>query len=196
MRLFIAINFPDSLRREMAQWVQSLAGAIPDPEHRLHWVKEEQLHLTLKFLGETREDRLPRLHQALKMAATDHPSFSLSLAKLGHFGGRVVWLGLETGTQEVTKLAESIEEGCDALGFVRENRHFHPHITLARSKVNPGTIRLADLPPPIAQKTFGPLSVIEVGLIRSTLTPRGSAYETLERFPLHRVMDSKTLSSH
>jgi RNA 2',3'-cyclic 3'-phosphodiesterase len=184
MRLFIAIEFSKTLRDDIQQWTQSLAREIPDPDHRLHWVKENQLHLTLKFLGETREDRIPRLHQAIQIATSDQTCFPLSLAKVGHFGGRVVWLGVETGVEEVTKLAQSIENSCESLGFVRENRHFHPHITLARSKINPGTIHFADLPPQITQRTFNPFTVGDVCLIQSTLTPRGSIYETLERFPL------------
>ena len=141
MRLFVAIKFPDPLRREIAQWMQSLSHEIPDPKRRLHWVKEEQLHLTLKFLGQTEEDRLPRLSQALELAVKEHPCFSVSPAKVGHFGGRVIWLGLKTGGEEVTKLAQSIEESCEALGFARESRHFHPHITLSRSKANPSSLR-------------------------------------------------------
>ncbi len=184
MRLFIAIEFSKALRDEIQQWTRSLTRAIPDPEHRLRWVKEDQLHLTLKFLGETRENQLPRLQQALQMAVQDHSSFSLDLAKVGHFGGRVVWLGLETGVESVSSLAKSIEDRCDSLGFVRENRPFHPHITLARSKVNPGTIRLADLAPPLTQKIFPAFPVNSVSLIQSTISPRGSIYETLERFPL------------
>jgi len=187
MRLFIAIQIPQDLRQEIALWMKALAQLIPDPKGRLHWVKENQLHLTLKFLGETREDQVQPLRQALKAVAAVHAGFSMRLTKVGHFGGRVVWLGIETGTKETAALAGSIEDGCQMLGFVRESRAFNPHITLARSKFNPGTLRLADLPHPITQKIFGPFTVFEVGLIQSTLTPQGAIYKTLEKFPFARV---------
>jgi len=184
MRLFIAIEFSPELREEIQRWMRSLADEIPDPEHRLRWVKDEQLHLTLKFLGEVREDQLKPLSQVLRERTRDHMSFSLSAARVGHFGGRVVWLGLETGLDNVASLAKSIEEGCASIGFTLENRRFHPHITLARSKVNPGTIRLANLPLHLRQKSFPPFRVTSISLIQSTLSARGSLYETLERFPL------------
>jgi RNA 2',3'-cyclic 3'-phosphodiesterase len=183
MRLFIAIELPDKRRGEIAQWMKSLAQAIPDPQHRLRWVKEEQLHLTLKFLGETPEDQIPPLSSALKVVAAAHSRFPLSLAKVGHFGGRVVWLGVDAGAEDAANLAQSIEESCDSLGFTRENRPFRPHLTLARSKMNPGTIRMANLPLPVAQKAFGPIPVSDVSLVQSTPTPKGSIYTILGRYP-------------
>src|SRR5712692_3816572 len=103
MRLFIAIQLPDAMREEIAQWMKFLAQAIPDPQHRLRWVKEDQLHLTLKFLGETSESQIPPIGAALKAAAARHACFSFNLAKVGHFGGRVVWLGAESGRDSVTQ---------------------------------------------------------------------------------------------
>ncbi len=184
MRLFVAIQIPEAIRSDMARWTRTLTHEIPDPKNRLHWVKKDQFHLTLKFLGETRDDRLPALSQALRSASNDNDSFSLSLSKVGHFGGRVVWLGLKTGMDEASQLANSIDAACAALSFDRENRPFQPHITLARSKINPGTILLKSLSPSVAEQTFGPFAATEVSLVQSTLTPNGAIYKTLAQFPL------------
>ena len=184
MRLFIAIELPDPLKKDVGEWTKALARAIPDPKRRLHWVKEDQFHLTLKFLGETKEDRIPALCRALRVAVNRNSHFSLRLAKAGHFGGRVIWLGTDSGTDQVIRLAEAVDETCIPLGFGREGRAYQAHITLARSKMNVGTLRMADLPPLLIQKTFRPFQVSEVSLIQSTLTPQGAVYRTLERFSL------------
>ena len=182
MRVFIAIEPPDALKGEIAQWIETLARAIPDPKRRLHWVKKEQLHLTLKFLGETKPDLLPLLAEALRNAGQEAASFPLSFAKVGHFGGRVIWLGIDAGANQCANIAKSIDAACHALGFELESRPFSPHITLARAKENPGNLHIAQLPPALIHRTFGPFTVTGFSLIQSTLTPKGAIYRPLERF--------------
>jgi 2'-5' RNA ligase len=184
MRLFVAIEIPEEIRNDMMRWIATLSQAIPDPHHRLRWVKKDQLHLTLKFLGETGDDQLPALSQVLRSASLENSTFSMSFSQVGHFGGRVIWLGLKSGVEEATRTARLIENACTSIGFVTENRPFQPHITLARSKKNPGTIQLQTLPLSIKSHAFGPFDVSQISLVRSTLTPSGAFYETLAQFPL------------
>ncbi len=184
MRLFVAIQIPEAIRGEMARWIVALSQEIQDPKHRLRWVKEGQFHLTLKFLGETREDLLPALSQALRSASCDHGSFSLSFSKVGHFGGRVLWLGLQTGAEEAGQVASSIDAACGSVGFDPENRPFQPHMTLARSPRKSAGIQLKNLAPAVADQTFGPFDATDISLIQSILTPHGAIYKNLENYPL------------
>ncbi len=184
MRLFIALEFPEPIRKTVASAIHQLAHAIADPQRRLHWVKDEQLHVTLKFLGETPERRLPALHQALQEAVRLHARFFIRLGGVGHFGGRVIWLGVQEGKEPLAALAGSVDKFCSAAGFLPESRPFRPHVTLARSKINPGAIRLSALPSALTEVTAGPCPVTHVSLIQSTLAPSGALYQTLERIPL------------
>jgi len=182
MSLFAAISIPDPMRQRLARWAGVLAREIPDPHRRLRWVKEFQFHITLKFFGETPEHRMPPLQAALRSAAKGQSIFNLSLGQTGHFGGRVIWVGVDSGHDEVLKIEKSIETQCSSLGFIRESKPFHPHITLARSKLNPGTIRLDQLAALPNQEHLEPFTVSTFDLIRSTLSPQGSVYDIMERY--------------
>ena len=184
MRLFIAIEFSNARKRELADWMATLSRELSDPEHRLRWVKENQLHLTLRFIGETPEDQLVRYRQALQQVAKDHVRFILGLSGVGHFGGRVVWVGVSHGMESLSALAKTIADATGTIAATQQKRRFSPHVTLARSKVNPRTIRMSDLTLQIAQKVFLDIPVNNFSLIQSKLTPSGAIYETLERFPL------------
>jgi 2'-5' RNA ligase len=188
VRLFIAIEFPEPLRRNTQAFARSVAKEIPDPQRQLRWVGENQLHLTLKFLGETPEEKLQPLAAALEEVAERFAPFSLGLGGLGSFGSRdhlrVIWLGMKEGSETAGKLAESVESACQELGFAPENRHFHPHITLARCKAGNCRTDLGALPAHVVETPLGSFIADHLALIKSTLTPDGPRYEILKRFPL------------
>ena len=184
MRLFIGIQFSSSIRQEIAFWMRSLIQRIPDPDRRLHWISDVNLHLTLKFIGETPDSELARLESALRSCAKENRSFSLRLTSLGHFGGRVIWLGADGDLSALSALAASIHQLCRAGRFTAEGGSFQPHVTLARSKKSPKTLSFSTLPKTLTSRSFGPINVETISLIQSILTPSGAAYKTLATFPL------------
>jgi 2'-5' RNA ligase len=188
-RLFIAIELPDDILRQIAHVQQQIGRQIP--ARAVRWVKPNSIHLTLKFLGDVEKDRIDSLKSALDEAAANHVPFSLEVAAPGCFPNtrnpRVLWLGLEGDLESLDALQRSIEEGMTGLGFEPENRGFSPHLTLARvqrntSRDNASRVGLAaerGLAEPV-----GGWQVESLSLMRSQLKPSGSIYTELHRAQL------------
>ncbi len=144
------------------------------------WVAPENLHLTLKFLGQVEEARLAPLAMALQAAAAGLPAFDASVAGLGAFPSatrpRVVWAGVREGAGTTTALAERVERACAGLGLAPETRPFSPHITLGRVRVPRRNPRLTDLLAAGAGEEFGRIRVGSLVLMESRLSPQGARY--------------------
>jgi RNA 2',3'-cyclic 3'-phosphodiesterase len=183
MRLFVAVHFSQDVRTRLALIQDRLRLAQAD----VSWVKPANLHLTLKFLGETEPKRLERIHAALAEAAADARPFSARVTGVGTFGGRVprvVWAGVTGGVEPLVTLARAVENGLAQIGFPKEKRGFTAHLTLGRVRssrnVESLLAALRDEPP----EDFGTLSVDRFALMQSELNPAGSMYTELEWFYL------------
>lgn len=187
MRSFIAIELPDNIKEFLTKIV-----SLQLPLQDVNIVQKENLHITLKFLGEVEERLIPQVTQALENIATEFSPFTLKITHPGVFPDkykpRVIWMGTEN-TETLKELAKKLDESMEALGFQREERDFKSHITLARVK-NPenGKYLFGKI---IKQFSFQKqnshllsFSVKEFVLMKSTLTPKGSIYSVLKRFPL------------
>jgi len=170
VRLFFAIELTDSARRE----VDLLQRRLLRSHANVQWVKPENLHLTLKFLGEVEETRLPELRQAAEEATASFSPFLISLEGVGAFPGarhpRVIWVDVREGRETVIRLARALEETCGRLGFPTEERPFSPHLTIGRSRSLSEPLSA----PPF--KTNEPIRVDRLVLFQSKLSPRGSVY--------------------
>lgn len=181
IRLFVALVLPGAVCR----WLSALAGGIPGAR----WVEEENLHLTLRFLGETEDGRVDDLVTALQRI--DTPAFPLALHGVGQFGGdrkaRALWAGV-AASPALAHLQAKVESAVVRAGFPPETRKFLPHVTLARLKDAPpdrvGRFLAAHalLQPP-------PFTVDAFHLFESLPGRGGSVYLTLERFSLERRAD-------
>jgi len=176
VRLFIAVNLPDDLRGKLVSVQEKL------PKQGLKLVEPENLHMTLKFLGEVREDAVDEIGRAMAEAVAGQIPFEVEVAGLGAFPDlrrpRVVWAGVTRGRQEVVSLQAKLEDALQPLRFQRE-RDFHPHVTLARVKQPAAARAIADLVHETKSTVFGSFVVREVDLMKSTLTPRGPIYERI-----------------
>jgi len=175
VRLFVAINLPRDLRDAI------LAAAAPLRARPLpvRWVDPDGLHLTLKFLGEVADERLPEIVTALERACVGARPFPLEVGGFGAFPNpsrpRVVWVGCETAPP-LELLQHGVERAFADIGFPVEGRPFRPHLTLGRAKADArGEVRgLEDRLEALAfADTF---TVTSVDLMESTLTPRGARY--------------------
>lgn len=134
MRAFIAINLPDDLKQKVDKFVLLLKKELP----KLKWVNPESFHLTLKFLGEV--DEIEDIKSVLDSVAVNRGRFLIKLSGLNYFpqGGRprILWLGVTTGSDELSSLAKEIEEKLTNLNqpFKKEGKEFTSHVTLARIK--------------------------------------------------------------
>jgi 2'-5' RNA ligase len=184
LRLFIAVELP----QEVAAALRRLQGELQNEGVDARWVRPENIHLTLKFLGDAAPERVPAIAAALQAEAARHSAFTLETSGIGAFPGvrraRVLWAGLAGAAAGLADLQRGIDAAMAALGFPAETKRFQGHLTLARFKApgDPGRLeaavgRRADL-------AFGAVAVREVVLFRSDLHPAGPVYRALERAPL------------
>lgn len=185
MRCFVAIRFPDEINRELARHVQYLAGT----DAAVRWVKQENLHVTLKFLGEVQDDEVQDVHQALSKVSC--PPLSLSFQGLGCFPPpgrgrtRVVWAGLEGDVDTLANLAKDIEEQVAPLGYPPEQRAFRAHLTIGRVK-GPhklDALRLA-LERRSQQVSTTPVEIDTFALYQSELGGSGPEYYKISSYEL------------
>jgi 2'-5' RNA ligase len=181
VRLFIAIEIPNEIRNALMAFVNELRPTAP----RGKWVRAENLHVTLKFLGETAPEKSSRIQNALSLIHDKEP-VTLNFRGLGFFPNerrpRVFWVGMEA-SDNLKTLAEMIDGEMHKLGFPLENRPFTPHLTLTRFEP-PG------LPPQLgaaakshAAREFGSHTAREFHLIESKLKRTGAEYTTLQSVP-------------
>jgi RNA 2',3'-cyclic 3'-phosphodiesterase len=181
MRLFIAIVIPDDVRNALAQFIEELRGFAP----KAKWVRAENLHITLKFLGETDQAKLPAIQQGLASISNMEP-VSFRFHGLGFFPSerypRAFWVGMKTSVKLIL-LAEAIDEETHELGFPLEKRPFTPHLTLARFEPPAMPAQLGAAAKQNEQRTFGSLTTNQFHLIESKLKPSGAEYTTIQSFP-------------
>ena len=181
MRTFVAVFPPPEVREE------ALAAARRLPLcDRVRWVKPENFHLTLKFLGDVREEDQEDVHAALEEVCAGHAPFDVGLAGLGAFPSarraRILWAGVGEGYERLRSLAADLDAALAPLGFESEGRLYKPHMTLGRVRGRPARL---DLPPgwtPGAGNLEFRTGSVE--LMESVLDPEGPVYETLGTFAL------------
>ena len=187
-RTFIAIELPAGVRDRIAQHVRVLRQQVPDV--RASWVREENLHLTLKFLGDVPVDNIQKLSDAAASAAAAIDPFALSIVGCGafptHGQPKVLWIGIEDEQCNLIQLQQRLEDECARIGFARESRRFHPHLTIARVRSPKGSRRLAQLHED-AQFPAQHVSVSEIVLFRSELRSEGSRHTAISRHKLNQV---------
>ncbi len=186
IRAFIAVDIPDSLRQDLAALQSELRASGAD----VGWVKPENLHLTLKFLGDIEESQVEPLVLSLSKESVRLGSspFTISLEGIGAFPKttypRVIWVGVNQGKEELEKLALGVERTCVDLGFAAEERPFSVHLTIGRVRSKD---RLAWLIKKLQVAEFrgsAPASIDRILLIQSTLSPHGPTYTPLAEIPL------------
>jgi len=181
-RLFIAIELPPNVRSALKAHIDQLRTAVP--EARASWATEENLHLTLKFLGDTPLTKVEGLSQAARRAANVVGSFEIIIGNCGAFPSsgqpRVLWIGVEDPSYSLTLLHQTLEDECAQAGFTREQQPYHPHLTIARLRKPQSARRLAQ-----AHKEIGfdqqSVVVSHLALIRSELRSEGSRYTVIAR---------------
>src|SRR5574341_1265941 len=183
MRLFVAVNLPSEVRERLAAEQDRLRRAQAD----VSWVRAENIHVTLKFLGETEEKRLDRIRPGLLEVARGSAPFRIRVSGLGSFGGRVprvVWVGVQEGAEPLSGLAKDVEAAMAHLGFPREKRGFSAHLTLGRVRSPRNAAALLAALAETGAGPFGTVEVTQFDLMQSDLRPTGSVYTVLAEFPL------------
>jgi RNA 2',3'-cyclic 3'-phosphodiesterase len=182
MRLFIAADVPDAVREALAA-LQARISAALGRSGTLKWVKPEHAHLTLVFLGNVDDARVPAVVETVA-AAVDLPGFEVAFEGVGVFpprgAPRVLWVGVGRGDRELVELQRMLASRIAALGLPLEDRPFHPHLTLARWRESRSSDRdraIAAAPRGVAARAH----VDGATLYQSRLSPAGPTYTALAR---------------
>jgi 2'-5' RNA ligase len=186
VRLFLAINLPDYVRRAIATEVAAPLQAIAPA---LTWVREPALHLTVKFLGEQPPDMVPTLSDALRSVGERNKAVEVEIGGVGAFPNfrrpRVVWIGVSPDPK-LELLHHDVESVCEQLGLPLDGKPFRPHLTLARVKprsADPVTLRrLARGAEEVTH--VEEVLITSIDLMQSELTSAGSRYRLLASTPL------------
>jgi 2'-5' RNA ligase len=180
VRAFIAIPMSDEIR----EGILAVGRRLSSTGIRATWVKAGAIHLTLKFLGDVDLDRTMEITSALEEAAEGVGPFTIRVRDLGAFPNgrrpRVVWAGVDEDTGALIRLVENIEDRLSLLGFKKEGRRYHPHITVGRVRGAPKDLstHLAE-PFETADQEVG-----EFVLFQSELHPSGAIHTPLSRVSL------------
>ncbi len=185
LRCFIAIGIPDPIKRGVGEFIEILKKYNVD----VKWAIHENLHLTLKFLGNTPEVLLPKIREALLKVVLSYEPFYIKIYTIGVFPNRkhprVIWVGVEDSVI-LKKLVNDIEDSMTLLGYQKEDKKFIPHLTLGRVRSQKGIVNLINELDNFKEKDFGSVNVESIKLMRSELNPKGAEYSCLHDIPLGR----------
>ncbi len=179
IRTFIAIELNEGVRAELA----ILQATLKKSDADVKWVAPQVIHLTLKFLGNIDDKVVKEVQNILSDIVKNFKPFSLSFKEMGAFPKldypRVIWVEVDEGKDIISQLAKELEDKLEAINIPKEDREFHPHITLGRVKTSKNKDKLRVI---IETTKFEPSSKIAVDhltLFKSQLTPQGSVYTPL-----------------
>jgi 2'-5' RNA ligase len=179
MRVFVAVELPEVVRHGLHEGTGLLRRSNP----AVRWVPPDNMHITLKFLGEITEDRAARVREAVTAVAVKHRPFQVALRSVGGFPNlnrpRVVWVGLREGAEPLATLAAEADSALEAEGFLREKRPFRAHVTVGRCR-RPAPLTAASSAVVPNDMFF----VDRVVVMQSHLRPRGARYEVIGMCPL------------
>lgn len=185
-RLFIAIKIQP--RENLLNALETIQQAFAtDP---INWVKPDNLHITLKFLGDTPPEDIPSISSRLKQCATALSPFDFSIKNFGYFGNlrfpRVLWMGIEQEEKNIENAFRLIQKEMDSLGFREEKQVFKPHLTIGRIKKMEDTRRLRELESEFSGTELQQVQVDSFTLFKSKLTSTGPVYSVVEKFSLQQ----------
>jgi RNA 2',3'-cyclic 3'-phosphodiesterase len=188
IRAFIAIDLPVSIQQQLDHISKQLQAQCST--NAIRWVPAQNIHLTLKFLGEVSSTNLELLTKLIKAETIRHRSFQIQVGELGAFPTlrrpRVIWVGIQA-PPALMSLQHSIESETIRLGYAVEERPFSAHLTLARISHNASPEDVRKTGEVLASTKVGPLGIVcvkTVNLFRSDLQPGGAVYTPLLTAPL------------
>ena len=184
VRAFIALQISESIQASIKQYQDKLKSRFDGAGVR--WVPVENMHLTLKFLGDIESAQVYPILQVLEQITSANASFEFRIEGFGCFPSfkrpRVLWLGIEDSEDVLVKLQQDIDDALRGLGFEPERKRFHPHLTLGRVRksARPDQLRaLSRQLESIERPVLGVVSAHAVYLIKSQLSPSGAQYSHL-----------------
>lgn len=183
IRAFIAVEINNQAKQKISKLISILKKSDADAK----WATEDQMHLTLKFLGNVNKDKIQEISEAISVISNNFKSFAVSFSEIGAFPNtshpRVIWLGIGKGAESLKMLNDETEAALEKLGFVKESREFEPHLTLARIRSSKNISNLIKLVGEINCTIRDEVPIHKLTLFQSSLNPKGAVYSVLlEKF--------------
>lgn len=179
LRCFVAVNLPETIREEVGSFFSALDRKI----RGVKWVRQDNLHVTLKFLGNVERPAVAEIASAMEKTLSGHRPFTVTLCGAGVFPPRgrprIVWVDIAEGGEEMVCVQREVEDALGPLGFPSEGRPFTPHLTVGRARAlrDPGLLTRALAS--ISDRKWGEFVADRVQLMRSELFPTGPRYSIL-----------------
>lgn len=182
VRSFIAINIPAKIRNKL----EKIQDDLKKSNTALQLVRPENIHITLKFLGNVPVESINDIQDAINESVSGFRIFSVSFEKIGVFPNpqypRVIWVGIEKGAEELSLLNTKIENSISMFSLHQENRKFQPHLTIARVRSGKNRKRLVNTLEELKNIRAGEMLAKKICLMESILKPQGAQYNTLKTF--------------
>jgi 2'-5' RNA ligase len=181
IRCFIAIDIP------ACQKIIDLSSQIKNSGANVKIVETKNIHITLKFLGDTEEKSIDKIEEIMKQAVKEIEPFNIKLINTGAFPNsnyiKVMWIGI-IDNGELSQISNNLNEKLTNLGFKKEKRKFSPHLTIARVRSARNKEKLVELIDKYCEFEFLKIKVNSIKLKKSELTPKGPIYTTLKEVKL------------
>lgn len=186
IRCFIAVDIPASIKKDISDLVDFLKKHDAD----IKWVSADNLHITLKFLGNTPEKLITGIRDKIYSVVKSYQPFYIKIKGTGVFPNnkypRVCWIGIQY-PDIFLKLQKDIDKSLKQLGFKEDDRDFKPHLTIGRIRSQKGISNIIKELDNNSLKDFGDVSVDSIKIMRSILKPGGSEYSCLYEIKLNEA---------
>ncbi|MBN2183121.1 MAG: RNA 2',3'-cyclic phosphodiesterase [Sedimentisphaerales bacterium] len=187
MRVFIAIDIDEAIRKALANLQSEILAKADIRKSDAKWVNPLTMHLTLKFLGEIKDKLLVEVCEIARDVATRRKSFDIDIGGVGHFGGksaRVLWVGAGQDSENLLQLQADLEQALASAGWPPETRKFAGHLTLCRVRNSRAGLKLANLAEEYKDLKLAVASVDSLCVYQSELRPEGPVYTVLGNYSL------------
>lgn len=186
IRTFIAVEIPSVIKEKISE----LQEKLKKDQARVSWVKPNNIHITLKFLGNVDESKITDIERAIENAVNQIKPFSTEVVSVGVFPNykkpRVIWIAAKSEKDLLKLLAQQIDNELHKLGFEKESRSFEPHLTIGRVKMHGGIRGIIRKLEQNVDFNAGIFTVKEIIVMRSDLKPTGAVYTPLKRIIIQK----------
>jgi len=187
MRVFIAIDIDEQIRKALGSLQNELRSKVDTKKSDVKWVNPDNMHLTLNFLGEIKDQEAVDVCNITKEVASRHENFELDVETVGHFGdrsARVLWIGTGQNCENLLQLQSDLEQRLASAGWPKETRKFSGHLTLCRVRNSKAGVKLAQMTEEYKDFKLGTIPADSVSVYQSQLTPKGPIYTVLGNYKL------------
>ena len=191
MRTFIAVDFSPQIIRKITEIIDYFKTQTPN--NAIKWVAPENLHLTVKFLGEVKENEIDNIKNLINQSLTDEDAFEIGVEGLGMYPNshkpRVIWLGIKGG-KPLIAIHNKLEKALQEIGIKHEKRDYSPHLTIARVRRGADNETVKTIGKTLSAfkvDSLGSCTINNIVLYKSDLTPQGPIYTPLLSSPLNKV---------